>query len=448
MRSEHVVIVGGGFSGSLLAINLVRHDAVRVTLIERVPERLARGVAYSAAGQCHLLNVRAANMSALPDDPQHFVRWLTARDLGDGGSFVARAVYGRYLGDLLDDARETAGARLAIRTGDVVAVRPGPSSVTIKLAGGSIDADRVVLALGNLPPHAPPGIDAAALSQEQYVADPWSGDWTTGLAADAPVVLLGTGLTAIDVALTLDQTGHRGPIVALSRRGLSPRAHADGQPPAHPRDEKPARALSAMVRAVRDTAADRGWRGAVDGLRPVTQLLWSGADAATRARFLRHLRPWWDVHRHRLSPQVAGRIATMVDRGQLRFVAGKLVAIDPGGTVAWRARGTDRIDRHPASRIVNCTGPQGDLLRSNEPLLRDLVARGLARPDPLRLGLDVDAATQLIGRDGTAQPRIHAIGPMTRGAWWEVVAVPDLRVQAWRLARALTNAHWVGGEGL
>jgi uncharacterized NAD(P)/FAD-binding protein YdhS len=183
-------------------------------------------------------------------------------------------------------------------------------------------------------------------------------------------------------------------------------------------------------------------------LRPVTQLLWSGADAATRARFLRHLRPWWDVHRHRLSPQVAGRIATMVDRGQLRFAAGKLVAIDPEGTVAWRARGIDRIDRHPARRIVNCTGPQGDLLRSNEPLLRDLVARGLARPDPLRLGLDVDAATQLIGRDGTAQPRIHAIGPMTRGAWWEVVAVPDLRVQAWRLARALTNAHWVGGEGL
>ncbi len=448
MDSEHVVIVGGGFSGSLLAINLVRHGAVRVTLVERVPDRLARGVAYAPSRHRHLLNVRAANMSALPDDPQHFVRWLGANALGDGGSFVPRDLYGRYLGELLATARAAAGDRLTIRTGEAVAAVPDGPRISIRLTDGVIDADRAVLALGNLPPHAPPGVDVAALPPGCYVGDPWAGDLTDGLDPDAAVLLFGTGLTAIDVALTLDQSGHRGPIVALSRRGLSPRAHVDGHHPARPRDEKPARALSAMVRAVRAAGANEDWRSAVDGLRPVTQLLWSGADATTRARFLRHLRPYWDVHRHRLSPEVAARIDAMVAGGRLRFVAGKPVATAPDGTVAWRARGSDRIEHLTAARVVNCTGPQGDLLRSGEPLLRDLMTRGLVRPDPLRLGIDVDPATHLIGRDGVPHPRLHAIGPMTRGAWWEVVAVPDLRVQAWRFARALTNAHWVGGEGL
>lgn len=448
MDSEHLVIVGGGFSGSLLAINLIRHGAVRVTLLERVPDRLARGVAYATSRHRHLLNVRAANMSALPDDPQHFVRWLGTNGLGDGASFVPRDLYGRYLGDLLATARAAAGDRLTIRTGDAVAVIPDGQRVSVRLTDGAIDADRAVLALGNLPPHAPPGVDVGALPPGCYIGDPWTGDLTDQLDPDAAVLLFGTGLTAIDVALTLDQSGHRGPIVALSRRGLSPRAHVEGHHPARPRNEKPARALSAMVRAVRNAGASDGWRGAVDGLRPVTQLLWSGADATTRARFLRHLRPYWDVHRHRLSPEVAGRIDAMVGEGRLRFVAGKPVATGPDGAVAWRVRGSDRIEHMTAARVVNCTGPQGDLLRSGEPLLRDVMHRGLVRPDPLRLGIDVDSETHLIGSDGSPHPRLHAIGPMTRGAWWEVVAVPDLRVQAWRLARALTNTHWVGGEGL
>ena len=448
---DHVAIIGGGFSGTLLAINLMRHDGPRATLIERRPTQMARGVAYSAAHEDHLLNVRAGNMSALPDDAGHFVRWLEAKALGDAKTFVSRRIYGAYLREMLDAAVAAHPGRLAVIEGAVVALDRRADGVTLTLAGGAtLAADVAVLAIGNLPPHTPPGLDPAALPAGCYRADPWAGDIAEGLAADDTVVLVGTGLTAIDAALMLDAAGFCGQVLAVSRRGLVPRAHADTAPQPGLR-ERPAGTLSALVRHVRGRAHAVGWRAAVDELRPVTQMMWGAADAGVRARFLRHLRPYWDVHRHRLAPSVAARVDALCAAGRLRFAAGKLVSARAAGTRAllrWRPRGADAMVETCAARIVNCTGPQGDLMRSAEPLLRHLLDAGLIRPDALRIGLDVDAQSQVIGGDGLADPRLFCIGPMTRGGLWEVVAVPDIRQQNWTLARRLAHAQWVGGEGL
>ena len=448
---DHVAIVGGGFSGTLLAINLVRHDGPRATLIERRPAQVARGVAYSAAHDEHLLNVRAGNMSALPDDPDHFVRWLEREGLGERTTFVPRKIYGRYLRAMLEEAATAHPERLTLVTGEVCALDCESRGFALTLAeGGRVEADVAVLALGNLPPHSPPGLDPATLPDGCYRADPWAGDIAEGLSDDDEVVLVGTGLTAIDAALLLDSSGFRGRILALSRRGLVPRRHADGAP--RPGlSERPAATLSALVRAVRDRTEAIGWRAAVDELRPVTQMMWGSADAATRARFLRHLRPYWDVHRHRLAPTVAGRIDALVEAGRLRFAAGKLAGAEANGTHAllrWRARGGGALTTTRAARIVNCTGPQGDLLRSREPLIRQLLAAGMIRPDALRIGLDVDRQSRVVAADGGINDRLYCIGPMTRGELWEVVAVPDIRQQNWTLARRLANAQWVGGEGL
>lgn len=450
ISAGHVAIVGGGFAGTLLAINLLRHDGPRATLIERRGGQVARGVAYGTAHAEHLLNVRAGNMSAMPDDPGHFVRWLEARGLGDRTSFVPRRVYGTYLGDLLEEARAAHGDRLTLVEGEAVALGRGGEGWRLALAdGGTIAADTVALAIGNLPPHTPPGLDPDRMPPGSYVADPWAGDVAAGLGPDDNVVLVGSGLTAIDVALTLDAAGFTGQMHAISRRGLSPRRHED-VPAAPVLREKPAGSLSALVAHVRARADAIGWRGAVDELRPVTQLLWGGADEPTRARFLRHLRPFWDVHRHRLAPRVADRIEALVAAGRLSFAAGKLVGTHGTGPVrlSWRPRGQDAIVTTEATRIVNCTGPQGDLLRSPEPLLRHLLRAGTIRPDALRIGLDVDAQSRVIAADGTADDSLYAIGPMTRGDLWEVVAVPDIRQQNWTLARRLSNAQWVAGEGL
>ena len=450
MIYKSVAIVGAGFSGSLLAINILRHAGPDATLIERRAV-FGRGTAYTAPHPSHLLNVRAGNMSALSDRPQHFAEWCTARGLGGGGDFAQRKMYGEYLGELLERSSARAGERLALVNDDVRGVEVAGDGVTLHFADRAPQTfDALVVAVGNLPPHAPPGLDADALPPDLYAHDPWDPGLTDGLSDDDSVLLIGTGLTMVDVALSLDAAGFGGRIVAMSRRGLLPRPHVPPAP-AGDRNEKPTSRASVLLREMRARARAIGWRAAVDELRPFTQSLWLSASVDERSRFLRHLRPWWDVHRHRLAPAVAAKIDAMVARGQLSIVGGKpshFVAAGQGSDVTWRPRGSNAAQTLHARRIVNCTGPQGDLARSTEPLLRELIARGHARADANRLGLDVDSQSRLIGADGVAHPRLFGLGPMTRGAFWEIVAVPDIRTQVWTVARRLAQAHWVGGEGL
>lgn len=452
LNINRIAIIGGGFSGTLLALNLLRHDGPGAILIERTPDKLARGVAYSTGHPVHLLNVRAGNMSAFPDEPGHFVEWLIRNGEGSAGAFVPRAAYGRYLAELLADARSRAPGRLEIISGEAVDIDPGVDGAVIRLSDGrTIAAGAAVLAPGNLPPHDLPALGSLSAS-ELYLPHGWSPVACQGLSANDHVLLIGSGLTAIDVALSLDAEGFAGRIVALSRRGLHPRSHEDVSA-AGPRAamDKPAAQGAALVRHVRQRAMTVGWRSAVDEFRPYTQDIWRSADSGERGRFLRHLRPYWDVHRHRLAPQVARRIAAMVEEGRLRFLAGRLLDARLAGgqaQISWRPRNGAGAEVLRVRRVVNCTGPQGNLLHSRDRLLRRLTDRGLIRPDDLCLGIDMHHSGRVIGKDGQASDRIFAIGPMTRGAFWEIVAVPDLRQQSWQLARWLSRAHWVGGEGL
>lgn len=447
---EHLAIIGAGFSGTLQAINLIRHEGPRATLIERAPVA-GTGLAYGAADPSHLLNVRAANMSAFPDDPGHLVRWLEARGVENATtSFVPRRVYGEYLREMLEQALARYPDRLRLVRGEVEDVTFDADGATLHLADGTLQADAAVLAVGNLPPHDPPGLDPAKLSAERYKGDPWDPSVPDGLSDSDTVVVIGTGLTMVDVALLLEARDFQGKIVAVSRRGLLPRPHAPGQD-WQKITERPRTQASALVRAVRDRAEQIGWRNAVDELRPFTQPMWANASEDERARFLRHLRPWWDVHRHRLAPEVHARLQALIDRGQLEVRAAKTLGFEGGPkgiAVTLRPRGQQATETVLAQRIVNCTGPLGDLNRTREPLLQRLAARGLIRPDPARIGIDVDNQGQTIAADGRANANLYALGPMTRGAFWEIVAVPDIRTQTWAVARRLSNAHWVGGEGL
>jgi len=434
---RHIAIVGGGYSGTLQAINLLRHSQARVTLIERA-DRLARGVAYSTPHADHLLNVRAGRMSAFADAPDHFATWW-----GDAAGFAERRAYGSYLEDLLQDAARGAGDRLQILKNEAVAVTRGDADESVHLSGGGrLQADIVILSIGNLPPEVPRGI-SGQLPDDVYVADPWSGDIAAGLEDGDRLLLVGTGLTAVDAALILDSAGFKGKTLALSRRGLVPRAHDDAVPPVPALPEPPEGALSGLVRSVRRQGERIGWQAAVDQLRPHTQPLWASASVEQRRRFLRHLRPWWDVHRHRIAPEIAARIAAMERAGRLRFAAGKLVSAEADGAgalVQWRPRGEARAETLHVRRIVNCTGPQGDISRAGEPLLTQLSEAGRIRPDPCRIGIDIDERCRTLDADGEPSASLYAIGPMTRGALWEIVAVPDLRVQTDALARRLGGA--------
>ncbi len=450
--ATRVAIVGAGFSGTMLALNLLEQADVEVLLIERDRHRMGAGVAYSSSETSHLLNVRAGNMSAFADRPDHFCDWLAARGLGCHDAFVTRATYGLYLREALAGALALHGRRLKLIDDEVLDIEERGGQVTLGLVnGGLIEADRAVLAIGNLPPHDPPAIANTGLPAHRYIGDPWATPFEQGVEDDATVLVVGTGLTAVDVILRLANSGFTGPIVALSRRGLRPHRHIDGLPRPQPVLAKPAPELADLVRWARRGAQGQDWRLVVDSIRPITQMMWASADAKKRARFLRHLRPFWDVHRHRLAPQIADRIDTLVASGRLRFRAGKIAGVvtEPEAlAVEWRPRGEHGTVITRAARMINCTGPQGDLLRSSDPLVQRLLKAGRIRPDALRLGLDIDRDGHVLDAAGATSEHILAIGPMTRGDLWEVVAVPDIRLQVSALARRLVNAHWTAGEGL
>lgn len=441
-----VAVIGGGFSGLMTALHLLDDPSgPRVRLVERAAG-FGLGAAYASRCADHLLNVRAANMSARPERPHDFVDWLAARGRPQE-VFVSRGVYGAYLQDMLRAAARGAQAgRLALEADgavDLSRADEGGGGWRVTLAmGRTVAADAAVLAIGNPPPDAPASLQPCAQASPAYVADPWS-DAVDRLPETGTVLLLGTGLTMVDAALRLERARPGLRMLAVSRRGLLPRRHLAEGPAPEPWAPACATSPAAVLAELRDRARDRDWRRVVDGLRPRVQEVWRGWSLEERRRFLRHLRPWWDVHRHRVAPQVASRLDHLTGGGRLSTCAGRIERITAAGEEL-EVRWTPRASRSPrtvrVAGVVNCTGPAGDLARSSDPLLAGLAAQGLARADNCRLGLEVDARGRLMGADGRAHPTLFGVGPVTRGAFWEITSVPDIRVQAAACAGFLREA--------
>jgi uncharacterized NAD(P)/FAD-binding protein YdhS len=451
MTTSTVAIIGAGFSGTLLALHALRRcpPATRIVLIERGGQ-FGRGQAYSTGNPSHLLNVPAARMSAFHDRPESFLQWLqdhAGNEAHGPGSFVPRGLYGAYLRSLLkEEVRREGRGRLLLVRGEVTDIDRAAPRLTLALdRGRTIDADLAVLAVGSLPPAPPPVADPSFYDTPLYRPDPWAADTLTDLDPTSPVLLIGTGLTAMDVVISLLDQGHRGPIHLLSRRGLLPRRHAAGPAPElEEAPELPGR-LTVLTRYLRRESARAlaiggNWQPVVDGLRPFSQDLWQCMSVEDRARFLRHLRPWWEVHRHRIAGAVADRIEAALACGQLDVQAGRLQRFETdaaGVTVHFNRRRTGEPASLTAARVVNCSGPGADYARTGHPLVRSLLARGVARPDAFRLGLDVTGTGALLSRDGAISRRIFAVGPATKGTFWEMTAVPDIRRQCETLARHL-----------
>jgi uncharacterized NAD(P)/FAD-binding protein YdhS len=413
-----VAIIGGGFSGTILAAQLAR-KGIGSALIDG-SGRAGVGTAYSTVEPAHLLNVRAEMMSAWADDPDHFARAFEAEG-GDRRGFAQRLLFGRYLRDILREARGAdvvrAYARRVRRDGDGWAVELDD--------GRRLHADALVLAHGN---QLPDPVGAG----ERLINDPWGADAQAAVRdlaqTDGEVLIVGTSLTMVDLALSLDAAGHRGRIVALSRRGLVPRAHAEYPPAPVEAEAVPHGDLLGLWSWLKRRAADVGWRAAVDSLRPHSHALWQSFDERQQRRFLRHARPWWDVLRHRIAPEVAATIVRMVEDGRLEIVAGRIVRMEEardGVSVEYHRRGRSEIKSARFDYVFNCTGPLGSIGRTRDPLLRGLLDDGHIRPDHLGIGVEVDERSRAAG-----SPRLWAMGPLTKGRYWEMIAVPDIRGQA------------------
>jgi len=446
-----VAIVGGGATGVLAAAHLVRRlgaAAADVVVIDPGESgSLGRGVAYATDDPRHLLNVRVANMGAFADQPDHLYAWLRRRggeDCPTPFSFISRATYGDYLADLAREMLAAGRARHARAT--CLDIDERAEGVRLGLSTGeSIDADLVILATGH---------DAKLTLAGVPAEQPWSEGALAGLGADAPILIVGCGLTMVDMALSLDRRGRHGPITAVSRRGLLPSAHRPASPRNVPIGEVPlGAALSAQLAwlrrmATRFTAEGADWRAAVDALRPHTQRLWRAMSVEQRRRFLRHARVYWDIHRHRMAPEIEAALRALIDSGRLEIVAGRIVAarrIDGQIAVDILRRGGGAIVTQRFARIIDCTGLSESPLQSANPLLRALLERGAARQDALGIGFDVAEDLGVVGADGRASRRIKAIGPLARAAFWECIAIPDIRLQCAQLADAL--AAEIGDDG-
>ncbi len=445
-----VAVVGGGFSGTITALNLLRTlpPTQTVLLCERA-RKFACGTAYATEHADHLLNVRAANMSAFAEQPDSFEAWLRGCAFDDtrrvrqtpAGVFASRSLYGRYLNAMLDVgmAGVAGSVRLRLVPGEVVDIAPAPGGWTLAFAGGAVQrVAAVVLATGNLP--------CGERQSGLYWPDPWAPATLAGLRRGPPLLVIGTGLTAMDLAVALQADGFPGPVIALSRRGLLAQRHApsDAWPPPSFTPAERASLPALLRRLRRDIAAAQAqgadWRAVIDSLRADTQALWRGLPQRDRARFLRHLRPYWDVHRHRLAPPVAERIDAMRANGYLQVIRGRLRDIGQDGGAGYalvQPRG-EPPRRIAVQRVVNATGVES-ASRCRDTLLQALLARGLVRLDALGLGIDVSDALQVVDAQGRASSSMWALGPLVRGVFWECTAVPDIRVQASQLAMQMAR---------
>jgi uncharacterized NAD(P)/FAD-binding protein YdhS len=435
--TKTIAIIGGGVSGALTAYHLLRQSVdARVIVIDPRPE-LGLGLAYSTPSLRHLLNVPVDKISALPDEPDHFLNWLRANydAQAQPTTFAPRAVFGRYIQSIVE------GIGIQRERASVVDYRVTDTRAVLTLDDDrEIWADLVVLATGNFDPANLPGISEEAIKTGAYCHNAWASETYDNLDADAPIALIGTGLTCVDVVLRLRELGHRGTITALSRHGVFPNRHATYEPVTESAipEGTPASCV-AYLRAVREALRDGAdWRAVIDSLRETTNDLWLALPIHEQKRFRRHLQRRWEVVRHRMAPPVADIIDAELRSGTLIIREGHVTVVDVSVSNAYVTfRTQEGFESLAAVRVINCTGPSMNYHRVGSPLLNRLFEEGMVSSGPLGDGFLCASTGAMVDKSGNVSDRIFNLGPGRLGTLLESIAVPEIREQATHLAELM-----------
>jgi uncharacterized NAD(P)/FAD-binding protein YdhS/trehalose-6-phosphate synthase len=447
-RQYDVAIIGAGFSGSMVAIHLTRISPRLQVLVTDKTGVFGPGVAYSTLDLHHLLNVPAGKMSAFSDEPDHFLQWLQAQSEGrnilvSNDAFVPRRFYGEYVRQLFEQARQSNRGLTTLEI-EIVDIHPQRNRLVLHgTSGEEFLASKVVLALGNFGPGDPPAKDRRFHQNPRYFNMPWSPTMLDQLSGRDDILILGSGLTALDLLISLNETKRQGQIHVVSRHGLFPQAHQPylAQPGWFNNRDFP-QTIRRLLRVIRNdiriaAAEAMDWRAVIDALRPHTQQIWRSLNIDERRRFMRHVRSFWESHRHRVAPAVLSIKDSMLQRGQVVFHKARVESIiesDNGFEVALFDRATRRETKLLPGYVINCTGPECNYYKLKDPLVLNLLARGLIHPDPLFLGLAAAPNGAVLNYLGQPSDHIFTLGSVKKGMLFETTAVPELRVQASELA--------------
>lgn len=443
-------IIGAGFSGTALsaAFHRLSSRPIEIILFEKSGQ-FGTGDAYRTPFPFHLLNVRAKDMSAFEDEPRHFVDWLNAHESAYAHldqteafaeQFAPRFLFRNYLQDLLkqiqSDARKI---KLQLEPSEVCDINLAENKAVLVLKDGrEITVDKVVLAVGNNPPTALP----FPVSDDLHcISNPWNYTAPQQIPAADPVLIVGTGLSMIDTVLTLYHQQHQGPIYAISRRGLLPLPHTDRHIPfaitqaALPEKLRP---LTKHLRKQSESHVNEGgnWRDVINALRAYVPAVWAATTLSDKKRFLRHLMPYWNIHRHRVHEKIANLLAQLSAKQQLKILGARIIAVEDGSANI-KLRYSNHFSKINVKWLINCLGPSLTTQAKQQPLLHSLLERGIATLDALNLGLNHAPSGALQDCSGKISSIFYTLGPLRKGVCWESGAVPEIRKQCFDLAKHL-----------
>jgi uncharacterized NAD(P)/FAD-binding protein YdhS len=448
---KRILVIGNGAAAAATVYNLCRQskDKIEITVVGE-SSSLGAGMAYGTIYREHLLNVPVGKISAAADNSDHFFDWLNSNKASiapelrsfDRTSFMPRSVYAKYLGALVRDTlTESTHASFQEKRARALGAEENSGALSVLCSDGqTLHCDHLVLAMGNRPPRFPG--KHSSMSFPSAVSNPWdkSADFSELQNSDT-VVLLGTGLTAVDVLTRLRTEGFMGTVIMLSRHGLLPQPHQahdavaiDWANSGH----TPRELLRTFKQAL---LSGSNWRGTIDSLRPHTQRLWLGFSNWQKRQFLRHLRTIWDTHRHRMAGSVASFMQNELESGNTSIVSGQLASVTESADtldVQFKSKVGKSLDTICARLLVNCTGSDFDW--RDDTLTSSLFHGGLAQPGSLGLGLLCNESGEILDCSNQPSKNIHAIGSLLAGTLWESTAMPEIRIQARQCAERITKS--------
>lgn len=449
-------VIGAGFSGAAAVAAL--HETVDFPLEIILCDKsgcFGAGDAYRSPFPFHLLNARARDMSALETKPEHFVAWLKtslqAKKYLDhtqpiGDQFVPRLLYGEYLNELLQTiAARPSHVSLQFEHAEVIDILPKQHGTLLLFSDQrQVIVDKVILALGN---GAPLSFSFPITAETRCITNPWDYTAPQQIAKDDPVLIVGTGLSMIDAVLTLTHQHHTGKIYAVSRHGLLPLPHADLKVPFFSMREHLPHSLRLLTKYVRTQSqchieAGGDWRSVINAVRTYVPSLWAEASVVEKKRFLRHLLPYWNIHRHRVHAKVAELLNHLAAEQQLTVMSGRLLAVEAERAHIQLRHTHERVALN-IKWLINCMGPPLTINAAHQPLVQALIKRGMATLDTLNLGFDTSAVGELKIQSGESSSRFYLLGPYRKGAALETVAVPEIRQQCDLLAKHIVSTHAV-----